>query len=132
MIRINATESNEMIFTLREKAVGLTAGPFYTFVITNKDSYQGWTFSPENNSTSPYYDSFSFSISATESLTYSVSLDLPVGEYEYKVYETLNKWDLSLSNVLGVVEVGLFMVSMTPSTINSYDAGDVVKVFREI
>jgi hypothetical protein len=121
MIRISATQS-KVVLTLKEKST--IENPYWTFRITNSDSkvqtiFQGW-----NTSTSFYYDSFTLSVGTPESLTASVVLDIPNGEYSYSVYEMANQWDLDLDNASKIVEVGILIVTGTSSPIISYDGND--------
>jgi hypothetical protein len=134
MIVLSPTSSNKVIVTLKE--FSFLTQSYYTFELVNQNSYDGFIFSPDNNSLSPYYDSFTVSIGTAVSLTGSVVLNLESGEYHYSVHEMATQYDLDLNNSVGVVEVGLLMVASTYSLndIKSFTESnyDTIRVFNEL
>lgn len=90
----------------------------YTWVITNRDTFNSYTFSAQNwgASYSNYYDAFTVSVGLPQSLTGSnVKINAPEGQYDYMVYQTTNLYDLSLTTSLGVVETGILQILGTNS-----------------
>jgi hypothetical protein len=118
---------------LREKAIN-QVNNYYTWKISNRNTYDEYIFSPDNNSLSPYYDSFTLSIGTQTSLTSSVILDCPIGEYHYSIYEMSSQYNLDINMSLGVIEVGLLIIEGTSSEIISFTESndDTVKVFNEL
>lgn len=106
-----------MIATLKEKSPNLLTSN-YTWVISNRDSFDFYTFSCDNwgASYSNYYDGFTVSVGLPQSLTGSVAvINAPEGQYEYSVYQTTSKYDLGLTSSLGVVETGILIIEGTYS-----------------
>lgn len=119
MIYLSTTQSTEIVATLKEKAYNLLSNN-YTWVLTNRDSFDTYTFSCDNigASYSNYYDSFSVScaISSASFLTGSAAnLHAPQGQYDYTVYQVSNQYDLGLTSSLGVVETGILQIEGTYS-----------------
>lgn len=133
MIYLSVTQSSEVIATLREKASNLV-NPYYTWKIVNKNSFDEYIFSADNNTLSNYYDSFTVSIGTTIALTSSVTIDAVAGQYDYFVYEMNTNYDLDLNNSLGLVEMGILMISGTDSSIISFTESnyDTIRVFNEL
>jgi hypothetical protein len=111
------------------------ASNFYTFKISNRDSFEEWFFSPDNFSTSFYYNYFTLSVGTQSVATGpNVVLDLEAGEYHYAIYQTTGQYDLALSTSLGIIEVGILIVGGTSSTPNTFTQSDddTIKVFTNI
>lgn len=132
MIYLSTTQSSNVIVTCRENASN--ASPYYTWKIINRDSYNQYIFSPDNLSTSLYYDEFQINIGTSTSLTSSVVLDCVQGEYDYFIYETITQYELNLNNSIGLMESGILHILGTSSQIISFTQSDadVVKVFNEL
>lgn len=122
-----------MIATLREKSSNLI-NHYYTWKIVNKNSFDEYIFSADNNTTSNYYDSFTISIGTPMTLTSSIVLDAVAGQYDYFVYEMNTNYDLNLNNSLGLVEMGILIISGTDSSIISFTESndDTIRVFNEL
>lgn len=117
MIYLSTTQSSEVVATLKEKSPNLLTSN-YTWVITNRDTFNSYTFSAQNwgASYSNYYDAFTVSVGLPQSLTGSnVKINAPEGQYDYMVYQTTNLYDLSLTTSLGVVETGILQILGTNS-----------------
>ena len=111
-----------MVLTLSEKASNVI--PYYTWVLSNRDSLVNTIISPDNFSTSPYYDSFTLSIGTAVSLTSSVVMNIPAGEYHYSVYEMTTQYDLNINNSVGLLETGLLMITGTSTPFVSFTASE--------
>lgn len=111
-----------MVLTLSEKTININ--PHYTWKLSNRDSLIDYIISPDNFSMSPYYDSFTISIGTPVSLTSSVVLNIPAGEYHYSVYEMPTQYDLDIDNAIGVAEVGLMIISGTSTPFISFTASE--------
>lgn len=123
MIVISTTQSNEMVLTLGD--IKTINEPYYTFKLVNKTNFDEYIFSPDNNSTSPYYDAFTLSVGTISTLTGSnVTLNLNTGEYNYFVYEKSTPYDLLITTSDRVVEVGIMNVEGTQSDFISFTASD--------
>lgn len=122
MLKLTTNQTQSVVLTLSESKT--IVNPYWTFVISNRDTLVETTFAPDNFSTSPYYDSFTISIGASVSLTASVVLDINAGEYHYSVYEMNSPYDLNIQNSIGVAEVGLMIVSGTSTPFISFTASE--------
>jgi hypothetical protein len=111
-----------VVLTLSEKTSNVN--PYYTWVLSNRDSLNQTIISPDNFSASPYYDSFTLSIGTAVSLTASVVMNIPAGEYHYSVYEMNTQYDLNINNSIGVVETGLLMITGTSTPFVSFTASE--------
>jgi len=122
-----------VIATLREKSSNIV-NPYYTWKIVNKNSFDEYIFSADNNSQSPYYDSFTMSVGTPSSLTSSVVIYADAGQYDYFVYEMNTNWDLDLNSSLGLVEMGIMIISGTDSSPVSFTESnyDTIRVFNEL
>ena len=122
MIYLSTTQSQSVVLTLSEKASNVN--PHYTWTLSNRDTLVTTTISPDNFSTSPYYDSFTLSIGTAVSLTSSVVMNLTAGEYHYSVYEMATEYDLNIQNAIGLVETGLLMTTGTSTPFVSFTASE--------
>jgi hypothetical protein len=105
MIYLNAGV-NKLIMTLTEKTLNLV-NPYYTFRFVKKDTNEETMFFSFDNSTSPYYNSFTLSV-VTQSISATNSrVDLDFGEYNYFVYEKSVPYSLTYSTSDNIVEVGI-------------------------
>jgi hypothetical protein len=97
---------NKLIFTLTEKTLNLVS-PYYTFRLVKKDTDEETMFFSFDNSTSPYFNSFTLSV-VTQSISPTNSrVDLDYGEYNYYVYEKSEPYSITYSNTDNIVEVGI-------------------------
>ncbi|CAB4158122.1 hypothetical protein UFOVP695_15 [uncultured Caudovirales phage] len=97
---------NKLIFTLTEKTLNLV-NPYYTFRLVKKDTNEETMFFSFDNSTSPYYNSFTLSV-VTQSISPTNSrVDLDFGEYNYFAYEKSVPYSLTYSNSDNLVEYGI-------------------------
>lgn len=125
-----------MIVTLKEKST--INSPYYTWKLINRDSFDEYIISPDNNSITDYYDSFTISVGSTPSATgSSVMIDAEEGQYDYYVYEMSAQYDLNLSNAITMVESGILQIEGTYSslsTITSFTESndDTIRVFNEL
>jgi len=122
MIYLSTTQSQSVVLTLSEKTSNVN--PYYTWVLSNRDSLVDTIISPDNFSTSPYYDSFTLSIGTAVSLTSSVVMNVEAGEYHYSVYEMTTQYDLNISNSVGLVETGLLIITGTSTPFVSFTASE--------
>lgn len=105
--------TNTLIMTLGEKTLNLV-DPYYTFRLVKKDSDEETMFFSFNNSTSPYFNSFTLSV-VTQSISATNSrISLEYGEYNYYVYEKTQPYSITYSTSDNLVEVGI-MTYMGPT-----------------
>jgi hypothetical protein len=117
MININVNSTKEITVTLYEKCSNIT-NPYFTWMIQNKTTQQQTIFYADDHSNSPYYyNSFTFSISSTQSGLTAGIINVPGGQYNYFVYEMQNPYDLNLNNAINLVELGIMQIVPTYSTI---------------
>jgi hypothetical protein len=120
-----------VVVTLREKSNLIN--PYYTWRLINKNSFDEWIISPDNNSTSNYYDAFTISIGVNFNPTSSVIIDAVQGQYDYFIYEMNTEYDLDLLNSLGLMESGILeIIGTAPSIISFTGSNDTIKVFNEL
>lgn len=128
------TQSSLLTTTTVQNRISLGSN-FYTFHISNRDSFKEWVFAPYNFSNSLYYNYFTLSVGSPSVATGSnVVLNLEAGEYHYKLYQTTSEYDLNLTTSIGLVEVGILIVQGTSSTPNTFTQSDddTIKVFNYI
>ena len=134
MIYLSTIQPKEVYLTLREKAtITGTATPYYTWQIQNRDSLEWTIFSPENFSSSPYYDAFTISIGTPSSLTGStVQLYIEQGQYDYVITQTGVEYNLSITG--SVVETGILQITGTSTPISQFTQSDTNtnKIFNYI
>jgi hypothetical protein len=134
MIYLSTLQPKEVYLTLREKAtITGTATPYYTWQIQNRDSLEWTIFSPDNFSTSPYYDAFTISVGTPSSLTgSSVQLYVEQGQYDYIITQTDIQYNLSITG--SVVEVGILQIVGTSTPITQFTQSDTntTKIFNYI
>lgn len=137
MLYLSATQSKQVIVTLKEKTSNLV-DPFYTWKLINRDSFDEFIFAPDNSSNSYYYDSFTISVGPIENLTGDVTINAIPGQYDYFIYEMGASYSLDLSLSIGEVESGILIIEGTQSkienTIISFTESnsDTIKVFNEL
>jgi len=125
MIYIDPNTSSNVTVTLREKANGLN--PYYTWVLIDKESKLTYTYSADNFSNSPYFDSFTFT-NGVGSPTAGY-IPLSGGEYEYEVYEKTLQYDLNISVNDNLVERGILIIGNTYSNIQQYTQSTYQEVY---
>ena len=143
------TQSTKVVLTLaehtpfRDPYIHSSYAPteFYTFKITNRDSFEETIFSPDDFSDSPYYDAFTVSIGPTVSLTSSVCINIRPGQYDFQVYQMPTQHNLDLTQANFLAEFGILQVvgpdfsyvhpQLDPITFTASDA-DTIKVFTEL
>ena len=119
MLYISLTQSTVVNVTLYEKSSNIT-NPNYTWKIINSGTNQETIFTQDNSSSSPYYQSFTLSISNPPGLTSGI-INVSGGQYVYQIYETSAPYTLVLTGDELLVETGILNISMTQSTLTQYD-----------
>lgn len=121
MIRIQKGETKEVVFTLKEK--GSLSTPYYFFSLYSNDNNTTTLFSADDISNNKdRYNSFTFSEGVTA--THSGGFNLPVGTYDYTVYETQYDNNISVASASNTVEIGLLEIYGTQSTYLDYNTID--------
>lgn len=125
MVYLQYGTASTCVFTLKEKSVFCNS--YYTFKITNKDTFSEYIFYAPNTSTSKYYDEFSFFIGNTSSATSSIIsgatagiVNAPASQYVYEIYEMLEPYQLGLTNSIKIVETGIWQITGTHTPIPEY------------
>lgn len=149
MIYISTTQSSRVVLTLaehtpfRDPYIHPDYAPteFYTWKITNRDTFEEVIFSPDDFSDSPYYDAFTISVGPTVSLTSSVVLDIRPGQYDFAVYQMPTNHNLDLTQANFLAESGILQVvgpdfsyvhpQLDPISFTGSDA-DTIKAFNEL
>ena len=102
MLRINQNTSKALYVTLNEKVTG-TYSPYFTWLLTSKDTLNKYYFYEPDFSGSVYYNSF------------TVSSIWPHGEYTYEIYQMTASNNLDITMAVGMVETGILLISPTYS-----------------
>ena len=149
MIYISTTQSKAVFLTLAEHTpfkdpyIHPVYAPteYYTFKITNRDTFETTVFSPDDFSDSPYYDAFTISVGPTVSLTSSVVIDVHPGQYDFAVYQMPTNHNLDLSQANFLAESGILQVvgpdfsyvhpQLDPVSFTASDS-DTIKAFSEL
>lgn len=118
---INKGQNNFLIFTLSEK-VTLT-NPYYLFSFKHQVLMSSVNFIASDVSGFPTrFNKFLITeTTGSVNLTSGV-VSLPeTGFYEYAIYEQTSSSNLNLSNVTGLLEIGMVKVESTLPIYNEYD-----------
>ncbi|RZL03524.1 MAG: hypothetical protein EOO89_28400, partial [Pedobacter sp.] len=109
MLNLYQNQSNDVVVTLYEKCSNLT-NPYFTWVISNKQSKTDTVFTANDVSNVPYYYSeFTIQvvgITQSSGLTAGI-INCPVGQYNYSIYEMSSPYDLDITNSINLVETGI-------------------------
>lgn len=119
MLYISVTQSTVVDVTLYEKSSNIV-DPNYTWKLTNSQTNKVTLFTQENSSSSPYYQSFTVSVSGVPGLT-AGTIDVQAGQYVYEIYETEEPYTLVLSGDEPLVETGILNVIGDESTLKQYN-----------
>lgn len=114
MLYLSATQSQALIVTLRD---GLTIYENYTWKIRNSMTNEETIFTQDNSSSSPYYQSFTLSVSSPQGLTSGV-VDIEPGQYQYFIYGSETPYNLDVDD-LEMLETGILNVVGSETPINS-------------
>lgn len=130
MIYLSTTQSNLATVTLYENSVN-KLNPYFTWCIVKAGSNKETIFYQDDSSPAPYYyNSFTLSIGTQSGLTagcLKYGTDIEVGQYSYKVYEMVNRYDLDISNAVGLVETGMLIVEGEKEVRTGYSDGKVIR-----
>lgn len=132
MIYLNPQSNNTVITTCREVASN-QVNPYYTWYIENKNTLGGIYFYVENNSQSPYFDSFTISTIPPLGLT-SGHINPEAGQWRYEIWEQNAPYLLSTASSTGMLETGIMMVRGTYSEFSAFTQSDsaTIKVFTNL
>lgn len=114
MLYLSATQSQSLIVTLRD---GLTIYENYTWKIRNSMTNEETIFTQDNSSSSPYYQSFTLSVSSPQGLTFGV-VNIEPGQYQYFIYGSETPHNLDVDG-LEMLETGILNVVGDEATIKS-------------
>ena len=131
MIYLNPNTQNGVVATLRELSNN-QVNPFYTWYIENKNTLGGIYFYADNNSQSPYYDSFTISTGGVGLTAGLINPD--AGQWRYEVWEVGAPYLLSTASSTNMVETGIMIVRGTYSEFSSFTQSDnaTIKVFTNL
>lgn len=119
MLYLNNQTPQEVIVNLYALSSNIT-NPYFTWKIVNKDTEEETIFYQDDHSNSPYdYNSFTLSVATYSGLTAGV-IDVPMGQYEYFIYETNTQYDLIITTASNLVKTGILQVTGTSSEIASF------------
>lgn len=119
MLYISSTMSTTVNVTLYEKTSNLV-DPHYTWRIVNSGTNQETVFTAFNYSGSPYYQSFTLSVSSTPGLT-NGTFNVQPGQYVYQIYETQTPDVLILVGDEPLIETGILNIVGPESSLVQYD-----------
>jgi hypothetical protein len=125
MIYLNPNSANEVVCTLRDLCSN-QLNPFYTWYIENKNTLGGIYFYADNNSQSPYYDSFTISTGGTGLTAGLINPD--AGQWRYEVWEQTSPYQLSTASSLGMLETGIMIVRGTYSEFSSFTGSNTATI----
>jgi len=132
MIHLSPTQSNPVTTTLYEKCYNIL-NPFFTWKVIDRNGYNEYIFTADDNSTSPYYYN-SFTISVGIGSATAGYFNGNPGEYHYYIYEKSTQYDLTISDNDRLVEVGLLYITSTSSEPTSFTQSDndIVHYFKNL
>lgn len=105
MIYLSATQSEAVVVTLRDS---LEIYDYYTWKIRNSMTNVETIFTQDNSSGSPYYQSFTLSVSQPIGLT-SGTFFVPPGQYQYYIYGSQTPHNLDVTG-LEELETGILNI----------------------
>ncbi len=105
MLYLSATQSQVLNVTLRDIQNIYT---YFTWKIRNSMTNEETIFTQDNSSSSPYYQSFTVSVSSPQGLTSGV-VDVEPGQYQYFVYGSTSPYNLDVSG-LEEIETGILNI----------------------
>lgn len=115
----NQPTPQEVIVNLYALSSNIT-NPYFTWKIVNKDTETETIFYQDDHSISPYdYNAFTLSVATYSGLTAGV-IDVPMGQYEFFIYETNTQYDLIITTSSNLVKTGILQVTGTSSEIPSF------------
>jgi len=114
MLYLSATQSQALIVTLRDS---LTIYENYTWKIRNSMTNEETIFTQDNSSSSPYYQSFTLSVSSPQGLTSGV-VNIQPGQYQYFIYGSPTPYNLDVDD-LEMLETGILNVVGSETPIKS-------------
>ena len=114
MLYLSATQSQALIVTLRDS---LTIYENYTWKIRNSMTNEETIFTQDNSSSSPYYQSFTLSVSSPQGLTSGV-VNIKPSQYQYFIYGSETPYNLDIDG-LEILETGILNVVGDETPINS-------------
>lgn len=132
MIYLNPNQSNPVVVTLRELA-GNQVNPYYTWYVESKNTLGGVYFYADNNSNSPYYDSFTISLTQSIGLT-AGRINLTTGQWRYEVWEQSQPYILTTASSAGMLETGIIIVNGTYSEFTTFtqSASATINVYQNL
>lgn len=125
MIYLNPATSSTVITTCRELCNN-QVNPYYTWYIENKNTLGGIYFYAENNSQSPYYDSFTISTGGT-GLTAGL-INPEAGQWRYEIWEVAAPYLLSTASSTNMLETGIMIVRGTYSEFSAFTQSDTATI----
>lgn len=127
----NQATPQEVIVNLYALSSNIT-NPYFTWKIVNKDTEAETVFYQDDHSDSPYnYNAFTLSVATYSGLTAGI-IDVPMGQYEYFIYETNTQYDLIITTSSNLVKTGILQVTGTSSEIVSFtqSLSDTIPTFE--
>lgn len=111
MLYLTIDTPKDLYVTLWESSSNLV-NPYFVWNIRNKQTLVETTFTGDDlSSVQPYYNIYNICASSTQSGLTQGIVQVTAGEYEYKIYQMSNQYDLNLNNAIGVVENGILVIS---------------------
>lgn len=129
MIKLETNTTKLVILTLTEK-VTLTNPKFLFEFINNQSQVKYYCISANLSAYKERYDSFNLQLKSSPNNLLG-ELDLPVGEYDYNVYEQASTTNL-IPTGLNKLENGKCIVfNSSPSTTTEYNGATLTDVIYE-
>lgn len=116
MLYLSATQSQALIVTLRDIQTIYT---YFTWKIRNSMTNEETIFTQDNSSSSPYYQTFTLSVSSPQGLTSGV-VDVDPGQYQYFVYGSDTPYNLNITDDSILIETGILNILGTQSELTQY------------
>lgn len=108
MLIVNKSGSSNVVITAYENAVN-KINPYFIFEIINKDTKDNIIFSNDDLSTSNYWNEYMITVATSSIGLTSGTIPIYSGEWNYNIYEMVNRYDLDINNAVGLVENGIML-----------------------
>ena len=121
MIHVTKNATNYLVCTLSEISTLSSTTIHYLVSLESQNSNQSYTLiCPDVSTATVRYNKLVLIDNIVENLT-GGTINLPVGEYIYKIYEQTSPTNLDVSNTTSLLERGLLFVTDNQVVVNFID-----------
>ena len=128
MLNVTKNQTNYLVCTLSE-VVTLTGTPYYLLYLEHQNTNNTYSvICSDVSSATTRYNKLMLIDNTSQNLT-GGTINLPVGEYIYKIYEQTSPTNLLIANTTSLLERGLLFVNNN-ATVIDYISDDKIITFK--